>query len=255
MRSPTLRVLEREVRVYRRLWRADLFSNFVSPVLYLAAMGLGIGGLVDANAGGVDGLTYRQFVAPGLMAATAMQSAVGASMWPVLSGMKWSGVYKAVVATPVQPADIHRGHVCWVGVRAALTSSAFLVTAVLFGAIGSAWAILAIPATVLLATAFAAPLAAFSATQESDFPFAIVMRLGVLPLFLFSGTFFSIDQLPEALRPISNLSPLYHGVELCRAATTGSLHVALLAHVAVLAACVAGGLAWGQRAFTRRLTP
>jgi lipooligosaccharide transport system permease protein len=106
----------------------------------------------------------------------------------------------------------------------------------------------------LCAAAFAAPLTAFAGSQETATRFPLIMRIGVMPLFLLSGTFFPVSQLPDALRPLSVLSPLWHGVELCRGATTGSIDLLpAVGHVAVLAACVAGGWLWGTRTFTRKL--
>ena len=257
MAAPTiLRVVEREFVVWRRLWRATVFSAFLSPVLYLAAMGLGLGDLVDQGAQPVKGMTYLEFVSPGLLAASAGLLAAGESMWAVLAGLKWLRTFHAAVATPVQPSDVFGGRLLWVACRVAMSSCVFLVVAALFGGIPSAWGILAVPAAVLGAAALSAPLQAFAATQETDVTFPVVMRLGVLPLFLFSGTFFPVDRLPDWLQPLCWLSPLWHAAELCRAATTGMGLPAweFLAHVAILAAFVAAGWVWGVRTFTRRLS-
>jgi lipooligosaccharide transport system permease protein len=248
-----LRVVEREARVFRRLWRGIGFSMFVQPVLYLAAMGLGLGGLVDANSGTVQGLDYLDFVAPGLLVASAMQLAASESMWPVLGGVKWMRQYFGVVATPITPGELLAGYVLWVAIRALLGAAAFLLGAALLGGVPSAWGVLAAPAAALTAAAFCALLASFSITQDSDLSFPMIMRLGVLPLFLFSGTFFPIDRLPDGLEPLAYASPLWHGVEVARAATTNSFAVGDLGHLAVLAGCVALGLVIGTRTYTRRL--
>jgi lipooligosaccharide transport system permease protein len=143
----------------------------------------------------------------------------------------------------------------WVAIRSVLGSSAFLLVAVLLGAVSSPWAILAIPIAALCAAAFVAPVAAFSMTQESDLAFPMIMRLGVLPLFLFSGTFFPISELPAGLRPLAAVSPLWHAVELARHATTGRFAVLPdVGHVAVLVGCIGAGAFWGVRTFTRRLS-
>jgi lipooligosaccharide transport system permease protein len=255
MTAPVLRVVEREARVYFRLWRGLAFSIFVQPALYLAAMGLGLGTLIDAHSGKVAGLDYLSFVAPGLLVASTMQLSVGEGMWPVLAGVKWIKFFHGVVATPIRPADLYGGYVLWVAIRSVLGSSAFLLVAVLLGAVSSPWAILAIPIAALCAAAFVAPVAAFSMTQESDLAFPMIMRLGVLPLFLFSGTFFPISELPAGLRPLAALSPLWHAVELARDATTGRFAVlADVGHVAVLVGCIGAGAFWGVRTFTRRLS-
>jgi lipooligosaccharide transport system permease protein len=132
----------------------------------------------------------------------------------------------------------------------------FLAVAVILGGVPSVWGILAIPAVVLGAAAFAAPLNAYAVTQESDIPFAVIMRMGVFPLFLFSGTFFPTSRLPDWLEPVSALSPLWHAVELSRAATTGAAMSAgsIAGHVAFLVGCVAAGCWWGFRRFARALT-
>jgi lipooligosaccharide transport system permease protein len=254
--APVLRVVEREARVYRRLLRGLAFSTFVQPALYLAAMGLGLGTLVDAHSGTVSGLSYLDFVAPGLLVASAVQLAASESMWPVLAGVKWIRFYDGVVATPIEPSELFGGFVLWTAVRSVLGATAFLLVAAVLGGVPSAWGVLAIPAAALCAAAFSAPIAAFSISQETDLAFPLIMRLGILPLFLFSGTFFPISELPSALQPLAALSPLWHGVELARAATTDQFDFwPDLAHVAFLVACVAAGSAWGIRAFTKRLRP
>jgi lipooligosaccharide transport system permease protein len=254
--TPVLRVVEREALVWARMWRGVLFSMFVQPLLYLAALGVGVGGLVDESSGRVDGVDYLEFVAPGLLLASAMQLAASESMWPVLARVKWSRQYFGASATPIEPSELCAGFVAWAAVRAFLGGAAFVAVAALVGAVPSAWGVLAVPAAALCAAAFAAPLAAFSVLQQRDSAFPMVMRLGVLPLFLFSGTFFPVDRLPDALEPLVVCSPLWHGVELARAATTGHADApAAGAHVAVLALVVGAGIVAGARTFTRRLYP
>ncbi len=252
---PMFRVVEREALVYARLWRGLAFSTFVQPALYLGAMGVGLGGLVQAHNGNVDGLTYLEFIAPGLLVASAMQLAASEALWPVLGGAKWMRQFHGVVATPIGPGQLYAGFVLWTALRSMLGAAAFLLVAALLGAIPSAWGILAIPAAGLCAAAFCAVLAAYSIRVDTDFTFPLIMRLGVLPLFLFSGTFFPINQLPHALRPLAALSPLWHGVELARAATTGHFDaVAIVVHIAFLVGCIAIGAYFGLRNFAWRLS-
>jgi lipooligosaccharide transport system permease protein len=249
------RVVEREARVFARLWRGSVFSSVVTPALYLGAMGLGLGGIVDARNRSVDGLSYLAFVTPGLMAAGATMSAAGESLWPVISGFKWMRHYHAMSAAVPRPADIYDGVVAWLGCHIAMSSTAFLLVAALLGGVHSPWAPLAVPAAVLGALAIVAPLAAFSATQESDAAFSPIMRLGVYPLFLFSGTFFPVTLLPGWGQGLVVVSPLWHSVELCRAATTGRGGWVDVGHVAALVACIVAGGLWGHRTFARRLAP
>jgi lipooligosaccharide transport system permease protein len=254
--APLLRVVEREAQVYRRLWRGSAFTSFVIPILFLAAIGVGLGGLVDQRARNVGGMSYLHFVTPGLMAGMSMQVASAGSLWPVMAGTKWVRFFHGIVATPLRAADVYGGSIVWGAVRCAMAAAAFLFVAALLGGVPSWWGLLAMPATVLTATAFSAPLTAFAATQSTDLSFPMIIRLIVMPLFLFSGTFFPISQLPSWLRPWSRLSPLWHGVELTRAATTGHVHWdAAFVHIAVLLALIVAGWLWGARTFTRKLSP
>lgn len=253
-----LRVVEREARIWRRLWRGNAFSTFVGPSLYLGAMGLGLGGLIDANDTTVGGLSYLQFVAPGLLAATSLQMAAGDSMWPVMAGTKWIRHYHAMVAAPLDATDVMLGHLGWMAIRLTMAGAAFLIVAAVLGALASPLAVLALPAAVLTGLAFAAPLTAFAATQETDARFALVMRFFVLPLFLFSGTFFPITQLPAWMQGVAWISPLWHGVVLCRSATTGMLPdggvPGLGVHLLIVLGFIGVGIGWGARTFTTRLS-
>lgn len=254
-RSGPFQVIEREARIYRRLWKSSVFTYFVGPAMYLAAMGLGLGGLIEDNGGFTGSVTYLQFVAPGLLAATIMQTAAADSLWPIMGGLKWMKSFHAMAATPLTPAQIIVGQLSWSSIRVALSSTIFLLVAALLGGIASPWAVLALPAAVLTGLAFSAPICAFSATQETDTRFPLVMRFVILPLFLFSGTFFPLTDLPEWLQTVAWISPLWHGVELCRAATTGQVDDAatLVGHLVVLVGFAGLGLWLATKAFHRRL--
>ncbi|MDZ7732392.1 MAG: ABC transporter permease [Acidimicrobiia bacterium] len=250
------RVVERELSVYRRTWQGSIFTSFAAPALFLAAIGLGLGGLVDEGTGDVAGTSYLVFVAPGLLAAMVMQTASTDSLWPVMAGTRWLRFFHGMVASPLSPADVYGGYVLWVGLRSCLSSSVFLVVAAVLGALGSPTAVFAVPAAALGAISFAAPICAYSVTRETDASFSVLFRLLIQPLFLFSGTFFPVSQLPDGIEPLVWLSPLYHAVELCRAATTGRGDPFLLVvHVLVLVGVVVASAAIGTRAFAKRLTP
>jgi lipooligosaccharide transport system permease protein len=249
-----LRVVEREARIFRHLWRGPVVLSVITPLMFLVAMGIGLGELVQDPGRDLGGLDYLEFVAPGLMAASAMQVAAGESLWPVMGGKKWMGTYHAMVATPLRASDVFGGLVVWNSVRTAMSATVFLLVATLLGAVTSWWAPLAVPAAVLCAAAFSSLLAAHSIGQDSDATFPLIMRIGVVPLFLFSGTFFPVDQLPEWMQPIAVLSPLWHSVELARGATTGLIQLdTALFHVAALCGFITIGCFWGARAFTREL--
>jgi lipooligosaccharide transport system permease protein len=252
-----LRAVERDAAVLRRLWRGAAFSTVVQPLLFLGAMGMGLGRLVDDGAGpALAGGEYLAFVAPGLLAASAMQTAAGDSLWPVMGGTKWFGHYHGMVASPLGAGDVFGGHVVFTAAKAGVGAVAFLAVAGALGALASPWAILAVPVAMLCAAAFAAPISAFAVSQDTDASFSVIMRLGIIPLFLFSGTFFPLEQLPAGLRPVAWVTPLWHAVELCRDLTTGQPALAAAAgHLAVLVAYTALGWWSGTRAFARRLTP
>ena len=248
-----LRVVEREAIVFSRLWRGVVFSLFLNPVLYLVALGLGLGDLVKEHSGNVEGVTYLQYVTPGVLMAVAMQVAAGESMWPVLGGVKWIKNFHATVATAITADQVLYGYVLWVCLRAMLGAVAFVLVALVLGAIPSAWGILTIPIAGLCAAAFSAPLCAFSVAQDSDVAFPLIMRVGVLPIFLFSGALFPVSQRPTWLENIAMISPLCNAIELGRAATTGVWHASIVWNLLVLFVCIGLGLWWGTGRFERRL--
>jgi lipooligosaccharide transport system permease protein len=247
---------EHEARVWRRLWRGTLFSGLAMPIMFLGAMGVGLGGLIDERSGTVQGLDYLTFVAPGLLVAGAMQNAAGAALWQVMAGHKWLGGYHAAVATPLRPGDVYGGYLIWMTTWTLMMAVPFMLVAALLGAVPSPWGVLAVPVAGLSALSFSAPLAAFSATQDSDASFPIIIRLIVLPLFMFSGTFFPLENLPAGVRPLAWATPLWHAVELARGATTGSIGLGPAGlHLAYLATVIGLGVAGGVRTFTARLAP
>jgi len=241
---------------YRRTWRGTIYSSFLSPVLYLGAMGIGLGTLVNAHGtASLGGVSYLAFLAPGLMAAAAMQTAVGESLYPVFSAVKWQQTYQAAASTPLKPGDLFRGHVMFTSLRLIMNMIIFLAVLAAFGAARSAWAVMCVPVAVLTGLAFAAPLDAFAVTQKkNDQAFNVIFRFGMIPLFLFSGTFFPVTQLPVAIRWLAYITPLWHGVALCRALSLGSADLpGALGHAAYLILITIAGLAAGQLTYRRRL--
>jgi lipooligosaccharide transport system permease protein len=223
-RSGVGRVFEHRFLQYRRSFRATLFSSFLTPVLFLAAMGLGLGGYVDQSAdASLEGLSYLAFLAPGLLAATCMQSAAFEAAFPIMSGLVWSRVFHAMYATPISGRDIALGNLAWIALRMLLVATIFTVVIIAFGAAASPLIVLAIPVGVLTGLAFAAPIMAFSATQRTPEKFNAVFRFGITPLFLFSGTFYPVESLPTLLQPLAWITPLWHGVALSRALSLGTV--------------------------------
>jgi len=251
----TLRALRCWLVVYRRIWRSSIASSFLGPLFYLGAMGYGLGSLVDAHGtASLGGVSYLQFVAPAILATQAMQSAISESTFPVFGSVKWNKLYIAAQATPLRPADIFRGHLLFITLRITLNSAVYLVVMAAFGAVRSAWLILGLPAAVLLGLAFAAPTAAWAVTRQVETSFNYVFRFGMIPLMLFSATFFPLSQLPGWLRPVAYATPLWHGVALCRGLSLGTLSPAAAAiHVGYLAVLAGIGVWAGDRTYRRRL--
>ena len=240
---------------YRRTWQGSIYSGVLNPVLYLGAMGLGLGQLVDKHGTtSIGGVSYLAFLAPGMLAAAAMQTAMGESTYPVYGSVKWMKTYQAAIASPLRPADLFHGHLLWTTLRLTMNSAVFLAVMAAFGAVRSAWVIAALPAAVLTGLAFGAPIEAYAMTCTKDTSFAMLFRFGIIPLFLFSGTFFPINQLPAFVRPLAYVTPLWHGVALCRSLALGTVQPGSSAvHVGYLAAATAIGVVAGNRTYRRRL--
>lgn len=249
------RALERELTVWSRVWRGDVFSSFVLPVLFLGAMGIGLGGLVDEASGDVDGLSYLEFLSPGLLVVSGLMMATGYGLWNVMAGHKWLGYYAAMVATEMEPRDAIVGQALFVGVRNAVASVCFLVVAAALGGVRSWWAPVAIVPSVLVAMLFFLAAAAHSSARDSDSSFPVIMRLGVQPVFLLSGTFFPVENLPDPATALAWLLPTWHAAEAARMATTGRLDPLFAVHLAVLVAGVCATVPIAARSLTRRLRP
>lgn len=252
--SGALHVLEHNVLVYRRSWRGSLMISFIGPVLFLAAMGLGLGGLVNRTTGGVGGVPYLQFLAPGLLTAAAMQTAAIETTYPVMAKVYWFRTYDSMLATRLGVDDIVAGEVGWLAFRLLTVTAIFWAVMALFGTVHSWVALLAVTAALLTGLAFATPILAFAATQRNDRSFSYVFRFLIVPLFLFGGTFFPLDRLPAAIQGLVWLTPMPHGVTLARGMTTSGLPLGEAAvHVAVLVAYVVAGIAASRVALRRRL--
>jgi lipooligosaccharide transport system permease protein len=256
MRAPlALRAYRYNLLSYRRTWRGSITTTFLYPVLYLAAMGEGLGHLIDhGSTTAVEGVPYLWFLAPGLLAATAMQIGANESTYPVMAGIKWLKTYLAMLATPLEVTDVLYGHTLWILTRIATAAGVFLGVMAAFGVVPSPWAAAAFPAAVLTGAAFATPVMAFSATRETDQSFVVLYRFGIVPLFLFSGTFFPITQLPGWLQGVARCTPLYQGVSLCRDLVLGHPGGwADLSHVAYLLVMSVGGVLVARGTYRRRL--
>jgi lipooligosaccharide transport system permease protein len=247
-----LRAYEYWLASYRRVWRGSVVTTALNPVLYLSALGVGLGSIV--NGGHRLGVPYLDYVAPGILASTAMLIAAFESAWPVMSAIRWTRQFYAMLATPLRIRDVVAGHQLYVATRVALASTLYLVVIVAFGAVHSWLAVFAVPCAVLLGLSFSAPITAMAAWLERDEGFNALFRFGITPMFLFSGTFFPITRLPPVVRALAWLTPTWHGVDLLRSLTLGfATFWVSLGHVAYLAAWAGVGLVLAQRTFTKRL--
>ena len=247
-----LRSFEYWAYSYRRVWRGSVVTSIVGPILYLTALGVGLGKLVNRGPG--VGVPYLDFVAPGILAATAMQLATFESSYPVMAAIRWTRQFHAMLATPLRSRDLLIGHQLYVAARLAAVSAIYLVVLAGFGALHSPWAILAWPAAVLVGLAHSAPVSSFSAWLQREEGFNGLFRFVVMPMFLFSGTFFPVTRLPHGAREIAYATPLWNGVDLMRHLTLGTASLwPSLAHVAYLLLWVAGGLTLAARTYRRRL--
>jgi lipooligosaccharide transport system permease protein len=250
-----LRLVQRNAIVYRRIWRGSIFVSFLQPILFLAAMGLGIGSLVDrGNSSLLEGVSFLQFLAPGLLAATCMQTASFESAFPITGKMTWHRNYDAITATPMGIRDVILGELGWMAARLLMVASAFMIVLTGFHVPRSPLALLAIPAAVLTGLAFSAPIMAYAATRKSGGSFNGLFRFVITPLFLFSGVFFPVSRLPVRLQFIPWLTPLFHGVELVRGLTLNRLQSpSWIVHVAYLVCMLMAGIVVSLRTFRRKL--
>jgi lipooligosaccharide transport system permease protein len=254
MSTLALRPLEYFLVQYRRVWRGSAVTSVVTPIVYLLALGVGLGVFVDRSAELPGGISYLEFVAPGLLAGTMMQIATFESSWPVLSAIKWDRQYLAMLATPLRVGDVLLGHQAWVAARLTMIATIYLVVITAFGGVSSALAILAIPVAVLVGVAFSAPIAAWAAHTETEVSFVAIFRFVVLPMFLFSGTFFPISSLPSALEVLAHVTPLWHGVSLCRQLTLGEVELwKALGHLLYLVSFAGVGLLLARYTYRKRL--
>jgi lipooligosaccharide transport system permease protein len=229
----SLLLIERNIYVYRRTWLVIL-SGFFEPLFYLLSIGLGIGALVGSIPGpGGQPIPYQVFVAPALLAQAAMNGAIAESTFNAFFKLNYEKVYDAVLATPLGPGDIALGEICWALIRGTLYAIGFVFVMFALGLTPSPWILLAVPAATLIGFAFSAVGMAATTFMRSWQDFDLI-QLVILPLFLFSGTFYPVEAYPDALQIVVQLTPLWHGVDLLRALATGTVDVGALIHVVYL---------------------
>jgi len=249
------RVWQRNWLVYKRLWHRSLAFGFLQPVLFLTAMGIGIGALLTPSSlEAFGGVPYIDWLGPGLLAAMAMQTATFESTYPIMNKIMWGRNYEAMLSTPLGIRSIVLGELGWTAFRIGSLAAVFLVVLAVFGIVRTPLAVLAVPFAMLIGTAFAACLIAFTATQKNDVGFSAIFRFVINPLFLFSGTFFPLTNLPEPLRAVAWATPLFHGVELVRGSILDQLDpVTAPLHLAYLLVMFAIGTWFADRTLARRM--
>ena len=240
-------IVRRNFLVYRQAWVIFL-TGFAEPLLYLFSIGVGVGQMITGFTFNGQLVTYAAFVAPGMLAASSMNGAVLDSTFGIFFKLRYDKIYEGVLATPMRPVDIARGELMWSAVRAAVYSLGFLGVMAAMGLVASWWALLAWPATWLIGFAFSGAAMALTTYMKSwqDFEY---IQLAIVPMFLFSATFFPITAYPEWVRWLVEATPLYRGVVLCRELTTG--HVTSASLVSVVYLVVMGWI--GLSVVSRRL--
>jgi lipooligosaccharide transport system permease protein len=262
MATPTLpvagalRLTDYWTTVYKRTWKGGVVTSFVTPFFYILAMGVLLGGYVTADPARLDGApSYLSFIAPGMVAAQAMTIAFSETTYPVMGMVKWQRIYYSMIASPLEVGEIVLAQLGFILVRVLFSCAVFLAVLAPFGVFTSVWGtVAALAVQLLVGLAFAAPVFGFAAGLEDESAFALVFRLGMIPLTLFSGTFFPISNLGPVLERVAQVTPLWQGVDLTRMLVLGDVDGGrALLHVAYLVVLAAAGWWWTVRRLTRRL--
>ena len=231
--AATWLLVTRNYLVYKDAWKLFL-TGFLEPVFYLLSIGVGVGKLIHAFEFNGHTIPYAEFVAPGMLAASAFNGALIDSTYNVFFKLKYDKLYDSILSTPVTPVDIAAGEIGWALLRGGFYSGTFFVVMLVMGLVSSWWAVLVLPAAILIGFAFAAIGMACTTFMKSwqDFEY---ITLATLPMFLFSATFFPLSVYPPSLQWLVQLSPLYHAAALVRELTTGAVGASSVVHVVVLA--------------------
>jgi lipooligosaccharide transport system permease protein len=248
----SLRLIERNLYVYKHGW-LTIVSGFFEPLFYLLSIGFGLGALIGTLPG-PDGqpIPYQLFVAPALLASSSMNGAISEATFNFFFKLNYNKTFTSILSTPLSPGDVAVGELAWALIRGGLYAIGFMAVMVLLGLVVSPWVVLAVPAALLIGFAFGAVGMAATSFMKTWQDFDLI-QLVVLPLFLFSATFYPIETYPEALRVVVQLTPLYQGVDLIRSLTVGAISPILLVHVAYLLAMGIAGLLVVSRRLDRLL--
>ena len=229
----SLRLVERNLFVYRHGWLI-LLSGFFEPLFYLLSIGFGLGALIGTIPGPAgEPIPYQLFVAPALLASSAMNGAIMESTFNFFFKLNYNKTFTSILSTPLSAGDVAVGELTWALIRGGLYAVGFMVVMVVLGLVVSPWVVLAVPAALLVGFAFGAVGMAATSFMRNWQDFDLV-QLVILPLFLFSATFYPIETYPDVLRVVVQLTPLYQGVDLIRSLTVGAISPILLFHVVYL---------------------
>jgi len=252
---PTFRVFQRNFLVYRRVWHRSMFFGFLQPVMFLAAMGLGLSKLMGAGAVIAPGVEYTDFLGPGLLAAMSMQTATFESTYPIMNKIMWGRNYEAMLATPLRTRHLLLGELSWICFRVLTLAVVFMIVLAAFGIIRTPLAVLAVPVAVLTAFGFSSSIMAFTARQKrNDTGFTWLFRFVINPLFFLSGTFFPLPHMGAAFEAVICVTPLYHAVELIRGLVLDRLDLVTAPwHLLYLVAFAAIGFWLADWSLERRL--
>jgi lipooligosaccharide transport system permease protein len=236
----SLAVAARSARIYRRHWMILAFG-VLEPVLYLAALGVGIGNMIGSLSEG-----YAAYVASGLLAVAAMNAGMNGAVQSVFMKLRFEHTYTIMLSTPLDSPDIGRGELIWATARSVIESAGFLIVVALLGLAGSPWAVVSLGSVVLIGFTFAA-LGLLVATFVRDWPDFQTIQLVMLPMFLFATTFYPVDVYPEPIQVLVFCLPLYHAIEVTRAPFLGEWHASVLISVAYLIVVAVVAVRWGFR--------
>jgi len=254
------RVLEHQYARTPAKFRSALVAGLISPIFFLGLLGVGLGSLVDERqaGSGVDSLgtgSYLEFIGPGLLAISAVLWAFGQSLWPTASDITWDKTYVLTAATPVSKQEIAIAHIAWIVARFMVSAVLFTGVLVVAGAATSWWVVLAPLVAGMTVAAISSWTCGFTVRQDDENAFPMILRLGALPMFLFSGAFFPLDEMPAAVAWVARFTPAWHGVELCRALASGAMSASSIAvHVAYLLGVIVIGLVYAVSGFERVLS-
>jgi lipooligosaccharide transport system permease protein len=248
----SLRLIERNLYVYKHGWLI-IVSGFFEPLFYLLSIGFGLGALIGSIPGpGGQPISYQLFVAPALLASSSMNGAISEATFNFFFKLNYNKTFTSILSTPLSPGDVAVGELAWALIRGGLYAVGFMAVMVVLGLVVSPWVILAVPAALLVGFAFGAVGMAATSFMKTWQDFDLI-QLVILPLFLFSATFYPIETYPDVLRVLVQLTPLYQGVDLIRSLTVGAISPILLGHVAYLLVMGIAGLLVVSRRLDRLL--